>query len=198
MQKVENGGDLTPSEPDNIVQNDYMIAAHSVSSNKIPELNYGWTNICTAKKRGSALRLQYIKRGVSAPDITFTTGSTKETVVRVMRISGADQITFIDASACTSDPDFYDFGTDAPSVTTTQDNDLILRFGTSKRNEMDGWATLTEDYDVGPTGHTQIRGNELQVTTGATGTEFADQHNAFTGDVHTATVAIRGKSTANN
>lgn len=128
------GLNATPSEPAGTAQNDILIAIFGVSAAGTPGLPAGWTVITNGTE---AIDGQFdyiigvIRRGASAPNLTFTTGTSQYREVYIHAISGAstagNAIDVIEVAARATGNGTG--GVDPPQVTTVNDNALIVIAG---------------------------------------------------------------------
>lgn len=152
---VGTGTDATPSEPAGAAENDIFLAIFHCASAGTPGLPAGWTELYTGTDPFDGFfdyKVAWIRRGASAPSLTFTTGSSVRREVFIHAISGA--ITTgspidDDDRAQNTDPD-----PDPPAITTLADNSLIISFGVC-------WIGSGGTQWVAPTGYTIIGDNTL-------------------------------------
>lgn len=152
---VGTGTDATPSEPAGAAENDIFIAMVHCAAAGTLGLPTGWTELYTGTDPFDGFfdyKVAWIRRGSSAPSMTFTTGSSVRREVFVHAISGA--ITTGSPIDVHNRAQNTDADPDPPSITTTVDNCLIISFGVC-------WIGSGATQWVAPTGYTIIGDNTL-------------------------------------
>lgn len=140
--------------PSGVTTGDLLIAQVTISTNVTPNTPSGWTLERSDVAAGNIVRSFIFSRvadGTEGATQTFDAPGSGRWAAGILRISGADTTTPVDVDGATVDNgNPASTNMVAPSVTTTVDNTLVLRFYalSDGRNSNSTPTGLTEAYDT--------------------------------------------------
>lgn len=138
---VGTGGNATVTEPAGATTNDILIALAACANAATLALPAGWTSIYNGTASTTfKYNLAWVRRGGSAPSLTWAVGSSVYREVMVFCYSG-----------CVTSGNPYEASTDGgvtstaqpdcPSVTTVNANAMVLAFAVQWNGSASGWGT---------------------------------------------------------
>lgn len=143
--------DATPSEPTGAAENDILVAIMGCASAGTIGIPSGWTSIEAGTDAFDGFfdySIAWIRRGASAPSLTWTTGSSVYREVQVVCISGA--ITSGSPIEANTGAQGSATQPDGPSVTTLTANAMVLTgfyYGQNGGSSAGGW-TVPASYTL--------------------------------------------------
>lgn len=190
-----NSSTFTINKPSGVVEGDLMVAMLGCTAGQAsaPTPPSGWTEIHTEEFESTDWLGSWYKEAGASEGANYQWGngvaSQTEWAGGIVRVSGHDSANIIDAKAKasytgTDDPD-------APSVTTTVDDTLILRHMANDWNGGGSPASHTELWDlVADNRVNDVAAHTSQASAGATGTAAFDLNGFSLADSATETIAI--------
>ncbi len=157
--QVETAGEalsVTGTEPSGTSQGDLLVAILASDGNESHPLNTGWTRLLgpTGVSLGVTQSVQYLIRGVSAPDLTFEFGSEEEGRVTIIRVpkdeydSSDPFATAANDSGTSLEIDFNTLvgGTEYLVVVAgVSDSEDAVTFDSARSTPSTGWTVLVDD-----------------------------------------------------
>lgn len=131
-----SGTDLTITEPAGAAQNDIMVCFFLVAAAGTPGAPTGWLVLTNGLQGFDGLfdyHISVIRRGASAPSLTWTTGGSFYREGQIICISGASTagtaLDAVEVMAKANGNGGANSNPDPPSVTTATANDLVIAGG---------------------------------------------------------------------